>query len=305
MLHSIGYLNNIVGCAYSNLFYPEIAFWSELRFDERALRFVIDQYRKRLTASADFWLFETTTLADRAVRKFAFPGDRVGVVPMTVSKLVSPQQVSSDTARMFDARLPPVGPRLLFLCGSQYNKRLHLLPGIAKALKANGMNTFTFVTTMAHRSQYCDRVKTGFIHEGVAQHLTNLGPVSPRDVASLISVCHMMCTFSRLESFSNNFVEAWRMEKPLVVTDADWARGCCGSAAAYLDPSDAMGAADVIQKLLIDQHEIQRLINEGAKMIRLHPDAAGKTELYWKYIQRATLLGARSCADRSRIRWQQ
>ena len=43
---------NVVGCAYSNLFYPEVDFWGNLPFLERVLRKAVDVFRGRRLRTA-------------------------------------------------------------------------------------------------------------------------------------------------------------------------------------------------------------------------------------------------------------
>lgn len=50
---------NIVGCAYSNLFYPEIPFWKFHSKPIRVYKKLVDSGRKYFLKKADYWIFET------------------------------------------------------------------------------------------------------------------------------------------------------------------------------------------------------------------------------------------------------
>lgn len=302
MLTSGGYLLNINGCAYSNLFYPEIQFWSHYSCFSRMRREAIDWCRRHQTAQADYWIFETEALRRRALSLCGFPPERVGVVRMTPSALVAPEKVVDDIARRFDATLPQ-GFRLLFLNGANRNKRLHALPSIAAQLRRLGVVQFCFVCTLPPEDRYTTEISREFVRLELSRHFVNLGPVPPQQAASLVHTVNAICTFSVLESFSNNFVEAWKMERPLVVTDADWAQDSCGNAALYLNPADAASAAEKIRQLIESPHLRQRLIEQGRMQLGCYPNVQEKLDQYFGHIESALRLGPCPVAERARIRW--
>jgi len=302
MLGTVGYLNNVVGSAYSNLYYPDIRFWADMPLCKRRFRGAIDVYRKRLLRCADYWIFETPALRTRAVELCGFPETRVAVVPMAPSTKVAADRISLELQSAWDRQLPG-GFRLLFLASAQPNKRLHTLPDVAAALARRNRGDIVFVTTMDERTSYCKAVLSAFEQRGLSHCISNLGPVRPDDVASAISCCQAMATFSRLESFSNNFVEAWIMGVPLVVSDRDWARGCCGEGAMYVDPERPEETAQSILTLA-DSNSLRRsFIDAGKRQLAKHPDPKTKSGLYLRELERARRLGPCSAAERRAISW--
>ncbi len=302
MLRSSGHLLNVTGNAYSNLFHPEVPFWSNYSGLSRIKRELIDHYRRRQTALSDYWIFETEALRERAIRLCGFPEQRVAVVKMAPSRLVAPEHVDDDTANRLDNELPE-GFRLLFLNGAHHNKQMHRLPAIAEHLKASTTKPFSFVTTMPQEHPYTADVCKGFATRGLTRHHCNIGPVAPSQVSSLISTVNAMCTFSRLESFSNNFIEAWKMDRPLIVTDADWSRRCCGEGAHYLDPSNSATAAMRLKELMESESLRSNLLAEGRKQLASYPDAKTKLGLYFEHIERARQMGPCATSERRKIHW--
>ncbi len=97
-------------------------------------------------------------------------------------------------------------------------------------------------------------------------------------VATVIACCQAMCTFSLLESFSNNFVEAWKMEVPLIVTDADWSREACGAAALYVDPRNAPETVrELATVVAANSCRLHELVENGRRQLELYPDSHAKT----------------------------
>jgi len=293
---------NIAGCALSNLFYPEVWFWGAQPPLRRWRSELIDVYRRRWMERADYWIFETGVLARRAVELARFPAERVAVVRMACSALVDPSQVRPEAAADFEARLP-AGFRLLFLCSAHRNKRLHCLPAIAVELARNGVGGVRFVLTLDEQSEYWHAIAREARSQGVEEAFCNLGPVGHTDVASLISRCGAMGTFSALESFSNNFVEAWRMGVPLLVSDRDWAREACGKGALYIEVEQAAGAAEAIARVAGEGAVREHLVQEGTRQLSTYPSPTAKYRSYLEQIRRARELGPCPERERRAITW--
>ena len=302
MMGSKNYLVNVVGCAYSNLFYPEINFWGCLPFQKRQKKKFIDYFRKKITAMSDYWIFETPVLAKRAVELCNFPNDRVGVVKMTASNLVSPEKVKSDLSEKLKARLPTAFKFLLLASGSPH-KQQHLLCGIAEELHRQGEKNFCFVTTMNERASYAKEILRDFKQKKLDQHIYNIGPIPPGDVATLIEACEAMCCFSILESFSNNFVEAWKMNKPLIVTDADWSLDACGKGGLYVNPRDSKICAKQLQELMNTKTLRDTLITAGKKQLDTYPDCKEKNLYYLQHLAIAEKSGFCLESQRKMITW--
>ena len=302
MLGAKGFLININGCAYSNLFYPEIDFWQDYQGVSRLKREWVDNYRRALTKQADYWIFETEVLTDRAVRLCGFPSQRVATVKMAASALVTLDKVKKSVAEGYDEGIRR-GFRVLFLNGANRNKRIQFLPSLAEELVRNHNEDFVFVTTLPLSDLLTASLERDFERRNLRKYWHNIGPVNQEDVSSLVSVCDSMGTFSRLESFSNNFVEAWRMRKPLLATDADWARSACGEAALYLDPEDPVQAGAVIAKVISDPELRARLVAEGTHRLSHYSTPESKNAQYLSCIKDAVALKSCSPEERRKIQW--
>ena len=302
MLASCNYLINVVGCAYSNLFYPEIPFWHYLPWFQRNKKNIIDFYRKYVTIQGDYWIFETPILRKRAIELCNFPSERIGVVRMAPSELVSQKKIKPELTEKFENKLPS-SFRFLFLSGSHPNKRQHLLMAIARRMIDNGFRRFSFVTTMDTKDTYARNTIDSFQRNGLSEFLVNLGPIPSSDVATLINCCDAMCSFSVLESFSNNFVEAWRMEKPLIVGDTDWARDACGEGAVYVEPTDAAECAAELIKVASDSIVRIKKVEFGKIQLNTYPTAEQKNMDYYNQIEIAARKGFCPKEERGKIKW--
>lgn len=292
---------NVNGFALSNLFYPEIDFWKYCSRGEKVRRYFIDAYRRYYYRKADFWIFETPVMQQRAVNIWGFPEERTAVVKMTPSSLVGPELAEPRKKDKFRAELPQNKFLFLFLNLPHPNKRIHLLPEIAAEMKKQHVDDCAFVLTMNKEHAYTKEVDRKIQELGVEDFFCNIGGVPQPEISSLLACVNALCTFSVLESFSNNFVEAWKMRLPLIVTDADWSRGCCADGAVYVNPEDSGETAEKLIALMRNSAEQERVICNGSNVLSSMPSAKEKNRLYLECIAKAEALGKMDNAQRGRM----
>ncbi len=269
---------NVGGMAISNVFYPEIDFWGYLPLFQRSIKSLKDKYRVFRYKKLDHWIFETELLAEKAIHKFGFPSERVSVVRMAPSMLVSKGNVKQDSKFKFDTHRT----QFLMLCGAHPNKRHHLLVSLAKKLRSIGRDDIQFIFT-SHQNGYFEKVWEEIVDNRLSDYFLNIGPIEPNRISSLIDSVDYILNISLLESFSNNFVEAWVMEKPLITVDAEWARSAAGDAAVYLElTSDGIDVYNFLAAIARDKKD---LVKNGLDMLENYPSSSSKIEMYLEVIQ--------------------
>lgn len=283
-IFSKGRVINVVGCAYSNLFYPEIDFWRGFGRVARFYKGAIDLYRRWSIGKADYWIFETEVLARRAVEVFSFPANRVFVVRMAPSPVAINRKGDSKFIGLEGDVF-----NVLYLTGFHKNKRIESLIEVARIVKEEGRIRCKFILTLDDRVKDVMDILFRINDLGLSDYFLNLGPISPDRVGELIDQCDAMCNLARLESFSNNFVEAWSLKRPLLVTDADWSRDSCGEGAVYVNPCDPRSIVDAIDMLSRNDDVYRSVVESGDKVLGTYPDAKKKTEEYFDILKRKDL----------------
>lgn len=276
---------NVVGCAYSNLCYPEIDFWGRLPPLQRRWRVFVDELRRRRVREADAVIFETEDLAERGVWHLGLSRERVHVVRPSASSLVGEETRHSETLER--CRSLPQGFRILLLSVYHPNKNFELLPRIAHALRTRAKDDGTvFVVTLPKDSPHWRALEAMARSFDVADCLVNFGPVPQRGCAELYRACDAVILPSQLESFSNTIAEAWTMGRPLLIGDLPWARALCGSAAEYF-PYDAHGeAAERIQQLKRDASRRAQLVEAGKAELARYPTPEQRFARYVSILER-------------------
>jgi glycosyltransferase involved in cell wall biosynthesis len=278
-------LINIVGCAYSNLFYPEINFWERFPLSRRLVRKGIDLLRMLRLRQADHVIFETEDLARRAVRLKGFQCERVSWVKPSVSSLVAPDKEHIPTREL--CRRLPKGFRVLLLSTYNPNKNIDLLPRIAKVIDERFPdNDMVFVMTLPPQSSSTLEILKDAQKLGVSDRIVNLGPIPQEGCAEVYRACNLVILPSQLESFSNTIAEAWAMRKPLLISDMDWSRSLCNAGAAYFRYRDSHDAAEQIHRIRNDSCYYTALVAEGESMLRTYPTACERFRQYLSIIER-------------------
>ena len=285
MAGSVGRFVNISECAYSNLFFPAIKFWKWEGVKRRALKKVIDTIRIVMVGASDVIIFQTELIRNISIEFGLVSPDNSYVVPPSPSVVIDPKNVDLD---YFDALQKKFYGKfvLLFPCGEQKNKRVHVLPAIAKKLsEMSPPSSFLFVITVEKTSSFAMSIMETAKKYGVEDSLLFVGSHSNEKYSALLKSSDAICNFAVLESFSNNFHEAWLFKKVLVATSAEWARAAAGRAAVYVDPEDAQLAANKINDLITSSNLRDRKIDIGVQILSRYPTPEMKAKLYIDIIQ--------------------
>lgn len=259
----LGRIKQISGSADSNLYFPEIDFWSQYRGIGRLKKKIIDTYRLWGIFSADAVIYENEMLLSRA--KNLYKIKNVKYIRPSISPIASRDHFSMPL------RVPNSAFKLLFLCGWQLNKNVMLIPQIATEARKKNINLHILLTapddgSIQHR-KFCEKL----IDLEVSDMVTVTGQVDKENVPDLYRQVDAVALLSRLESFSNNIIEAWYFNKPLIVSEEDWARSLCKEAAIYVQRDSANEIVNAVFALKVDNELKSGLINKGSSELKRYP----------------------------------
>ena len=164
--------------------------------------------------------------------------------------------------------------RLLTLSAWYPHKNLSIIPAVIDQLKKQGYTNIKFVVTLPDVD--FKKLTRGFD----IQNIINVGPVKVEEAPSLYKECDAMFLPTLLECFSASYVEAMKMEKPIITSDMGFARTICENAALYVDPIDANNIADKILKLVNSKKLQNELIKNGLNKLNNFGTAEGRAKQY-------------------------
>jgi glycosyltransferase involved in cell wall biosynthesis len=153
------------------------------------------------------------------------------------------------------------GVRLLCITANYSHKNLPIAIEIARQIKQrqSGLQ-FKFVFTVAE-----DQLS---IPDDLRGNFELIGRVGIEECPSLYKQADIMFQPSLLECFSATYVEAMKMDLPIVTTDLEFAHGLCRDAAIYYDALSCEAAADAILRVINDKELQTSLIEAGKKQLK-------------------------------------
>lgn len=280
-------VRRVSGFAYSNLLSPSVPFWRWLPWYRRLGRFAKDAVRRWQTSRLDLILCETEYWADRA--RGAFPGSRVAVVEMAPGQLILDALAGLETQERVASESPgdveKGAYRLLYLSGPHPNKRIHELASVLRRADELVDNSIRLVLTLPPSDPYTLKVLEAFSAQDSLHLVENVGPIGPREVARELRDANLVLNTAAVESFSNNWVEAWASATPLVTTDAAWTRDACGNAAVFIDLDQPADAAGAIAEVLVAAELRSILIANGRQRLERLPSPAERAKRFEAFVR--------------------
>ena len=264
----------VSGSADSNLYFPEINFWSHYNGIERLKKKVIDSYRIWGLKRADAVIFENKAMQERS--KTLYKLKKTKFIMPSINFNVDDIETNLFTCNKLKG---------LFLCGWQLNKNIMIVPEIAYNLKKLGVD-FEFIITAPldnsneHR-KFIKKVK--FFN--VDNYINLIGRVQKRDLAKLYSDIDFVFLLSKLESFSNNIIESWHYKRLLIISDEIWAKSICGDSAFYVKRNDPKLIAAEISKIIKNSKLYNSIIKKANKKLLSYPSINEKTMQEIEYLK--------------------
>lgn len=265
----------VCGSADSNLYFPDVDFWNDYNGLKLLLKKAIDQYRIFGLKNCAGVVFENH-LMEKKGRELFFLQQTAYIKPSI--KLIGAAQVLEN--RLEDR--PLTG---LFLCGWQLNKNIMIIPEILSELKKRGLSLTIILTAPDNGCSIQKRFMQKLKAFGVEDRVKIIGIVNKEQLPQLYSSATFVFLLSKLESFSNNIIEAWQFEKPLIVADEEWSRSICNNGAQYVDRDSPEDIAMCVIKLIEDKELKNSTINRGKAMLSTYPDIEERITLEVEFLR--------------------
>jgi len=161
--------------------------------------------------------------------------------------------------------------KLLTLSAWYPHKNLSIIPEVIKVLHQRNHFDVKFVVPLSPAD--FDRLSS-------KESIINVGPVKIQEAPSLYKECDAMFLPTLLECFSASYVEAMKMEKPILTSNLGFAHTVCKKAAIYFDPMNAEEIASCIIQLKEDKKLQHDLIKAGNKRVQFFGTPFERAEKY-------------------------
>ena len=261
-------VRSVVSVAYPIICYPDSPYWKYVSFLSGLQKRIVNMLRRHRIRKADLVVVETDVMAHRMHQHVGVNKSLLRVIPPSPSLFIEdkPYVVSSGDSY-----------RILLLSGLDPHKNLWRLPSIALALKDFGCHNFIF-TLSVEKHQFLGMLPKSISFNGsrLEQHFDFVGAIPADEIGNIYNDSDLLLNISDLESFSNNYMEAWKSGLPLVCSDTDFARNICGESAIYIDPHNATSSAAAIKTLMQDLSKQRHLADTGKERLTMLPNAQEK-----------------------------
>lgn len=260
----------VCGVAVSNIFFPEIEFWEGNLFN-KIVKNAIDKYRIYGIKNATALIFENKAMEEKCHSMFKISPGKTIYIPPSFNPDFENKEV----------KLPNLNKRttkLLMLCSWQRNKNILRVPEIAYCLKKTNQD-FHFIIT-APKNYSDEHIQFINLQKRlkVEDMITLMGPIQKPELRSLYSQIDFVLLMSKLESFSNNIIEAFYFKKPLIISNGKWSRQICKDAAYYINRDSPEQIAEALVKLRKDDKLQSDLIKKGNLQLDNYPSIKEKAE---------------------------
>jgi glycosyltransferase involved in cell wall biosynthesis len=160
------------------------------------------------------------------------------------------------------------------------------VPEIASYLKKSN-HLFQFIITAPNDNSKMHREFLQLVKEyEVEEMISIIGPVKKQYLQSLYTQINFVLLMSKLESFSNNIIEAWYFKKPLVVSDENWSKGICKNAAHYINRESSKEIAESFEELQNNNAQQKILIEKGLEQLTKYPSIDEKTKTEISFLEK-------------------
>lgn len=226
---------------------PDI--WKRIRYYLRRAMLL-----HQLSREADSYWVETEFARQKLAQVLDKPLSDIAVIGNTYG--------SAFTSPIPEPAQEHSGFSLLYVSAYYPHKHFAIIPLVIGELRARKANC-VFLLTLSDT----DWQKV-FPGEQYPDYVRNVGPVPPTEIPALYQQADAVFLPSLLETFSANYPEAMKMNKPILCADRDFSRAACGEAALYFDPEDAAAIAESICTLMNDRELRARLIEKGKERLQ-------------------------------------
>lgn len=239
----------LVNVAYPIICYWESPYWKHLRPIDMLYRKLKSKVRGALIRRRAYRiLVESGVMRRRMMSTMNLEANMISVLP----------PLKGDVARLlansaFDRRPNKLEfSKILFVTGKDQHKNLWRLMGVASLLKERCIHgvQFQMTITEAEFLECCRRAGHFFPEHYESEYFEFLGRVFSEDLVECILQADVIGNISDLESVSNNFIEAFSAEKPMLISARDFSINSVRVPFSVCEPHDLESLYDGVIRCL-------------------------------------------------------
>lgn len=266
----------VTGSADSNLYFPEIDFWADYKGFQRLKKKLVDTYRLTCLKQATGIVYENEAMLKRAKNLFNF--ENTAYIKPSISA------VDSD-AELLLPKFQKNSIKCLFFCGWQLNKNIMLIPHLINYFEKHGKQIEVVLTVSLDESSICQDFVQLMNESNTESSIHLVGSISKKYMRSLYEQIDFVFLLSKLESFSNNIIEAWYYKKPLIISDEEWSRAICSDAVIYVKRDSVVDIFAQMTAYLQNVDDQNKLLNNSQAILSTYPNIENRVKQEMEYLE--------------------
>lgn len=242
---------SIVSTANATTCYPDSPYWKKLKGINYLKRKLYTHLRQSRLKLADYWVFETELMRQRSVKHLNIPLDKTCAInpSPTIFLIDRPAKHYEPSGKI----------QITLLTGNEQHKNIEYLIDICCILHHDNIQ-FNISLTKEQLESVAPKAK--YLH-----NINCLGKIPPDQLQSIYDTTDILMNLSELESFSNNYMEAWKAGLAQICSDRDFARYICGESAFYIEPLDPIESAKKIRNIISQPSELNKMATNGKYLL--------------------------------------
>jgi glycosyltransferase involved in cell wall biosynthesis len=267
-------VNHLMGFANPHFLYPDSSFFSIISTKEKLTWKILSIVKQFFFKhNANYYHVETNEVRGRLSKFLSCPLDSIFTVSNTYNSFYN--SFVAKSSKYFQER---VETEFRLVCISAYysHKNLEIINKIVPLLIENGYKNIKFVLTISN--DIFERIFTDI----AKSQIVNIGPIPVIDCPQLYSECDALFLPTLLECFSVSYLEAMKMQLPILTSNLPFAHDICGDAALFFNPLDANEALQAIIQLFENKSLQFQLIEKGNNQSKKYNGPEERAKRYLK-----------------------
>lgn len=264
-------VKSIVSVAYPIICYEDSPYWNYVPTTEKIKKKLVNYARVKRLRKANIVIAETNIMQSRLAKVLKKKIEDILVLPPSPTSFLNDNDYEKKDNSV---------TKFLFLSGYAQHKNIWRLIELAKELeKKDKQLKFRFLITCEKNIFLNLNHSVKIDNDLIARRFEFLGVVHPAYLQEIYDSANFLVNLSDLESFSNNYMEAWKTATPLIVSDRDFAKGICKDSALFVEPHDPKKTAHAIIDHIHNDILIEKMVIEGKSILKNLPTQEEKTQM--------------------------
>lgn len=273
---------HVCGFALAQHLYKESPYFSIAPLKEKMVLKMKEIVKLRsFKKHCDYWITETVDVADRLSLRLNIQRKNIFTVNNVCNGIFDHPEKWITSNKI--AKENKAGFKLVTISSFHIHKNLLIIPSVIDYLRtAHPDFNFVFILTVE-----ADNFPALTVYQ--KEHLSFLGKVSIEECPPLYQQSDALFMPTLLECFTVSYLEAMKMQKPILTSDLPFAHTICQEAALYFDPMKPEDIGEKIFMMAKNKQLQQEFSQKGTVRLKDFGTAKDRAKAYLDILENIVL----------------